>query len=234
MVFKRRFQGRNHRLALCISVSTIANALYRKGLTIIPYRMVMHVYLLYLQWHEVRTDVALARISDPFHPHLTAIDFSIPLFILAYGSLVLGAIHAANKPNLAIELIQKLSLVYLLRMFSLYIAPFEAPKGAIILRDPLAPGNAKPLERDLFFSGHTATTCIVFFTCRAGHLRWKIFFFIIAILTAFMVIVQKTHYVMDVWTAPFVVYGCHRMIIIIRSYFNAVYRYPLFKTKIED
>ena len=163
--------------------------------------------------------MAFARISDPFHPQWTAIDFSIPLFILVYGSLLLGVMHVMTKPNLALEFLQTMTFVYLFRIFSLYIAPLETPQDAIFLNDPFS----KPLERDLFFSGHTATTSLMLFTTRTSHLRWKFFFFVTTVLTALMVIIQKTHYVLDVSIAPFIGYGFHRLIFNLRSHCDVAY-----------
>ena len=151
---------------------------------------------------------------------------SVPLFFLAYGSIVLGAFHGIDKPNLILEFLQTKTLVVLIRIVSLYLTPLDAPKDTILLVDPFAHGDSPPLVRDLFFSGHTSTTFVVFFTCRFGHWRWKLLFLAMGLITGVLVILQKTHFVVDVWAAPFFVYAAHRIVYCLRSYFMAIYTVP--------
>lgn len=187
--------------------------------------LMMCAYTQYLNWNETRTDVEFISLSDPILPTFVGLDFSMPLFFLAYGSVLLGALHFSDKPDLILEFLQTKALVVLIRMVCLYLTPFDAPKGTILLVDPLAQGfkNSPPLVRDLFFSGHTATIFVVFFTCRTDHWRWKMLFLSMGLVTGMMVILQKTHFVIDVWSAPFFSYAGHRIIYNLRSYGMTVY-----------
>lgn len=183
-------------------------------------------YKPFLVWNETRNDIKhFAVLSDPILPYLKAYDLSIPLFMTVYGSLVLGAMYAIHKPNLLLQFWQCMSLVVIVRMIGLYLTPLEAPENTIPLIDPLAPSSgSKPLVRDLFFSGHTATTFMVYFAVHTEHRRWKMLFLMISVLTAVMVIIQKTHYVIDVFSAPFFVYTCHRMVKKMRTKLGIAYQ----------
>lgn len=95
---------------------------------------------------------------------------------------------------------------------ALFLTPLEAPRGMVLLVDPIAHADGTILVRDLFFSGHTATTCLVFLVCRREHWGWKMLFFLITLATGSMVMVQKTHYTIDVFAAPFFVYTSHGIV----------------------
>ncbi|DBA04497.1 TPA: hypothetical protein N0F65_011045 [Lagenidium giganteum] len=164
----------------------------------------------FLKWHESRSDIeGFAMLSDPILPYMEATDLSIPLFVMAYGSIFLMLWYTFDKPNVMIELAQTNTLVILVRMVTLYLTPLEAPRGTIPLVDPIAHADGIIFVRDLFFSGHTATTFIAFIICRREHLRWKLFFLAMTVATACMVVLQKTHYAIDVFAAPFFVYTAH-------------------------
>lgn len=93
----------------------------------------------------------------------------------------------------------------------------------IPLIDPIAHADGTILVRDLFFSGHTATTFLVFLVCRCGHWHWKILFLVVALATGAMIVVQKIHYTIDVFAAPFFVYTSHGIIQEIRRACNGLH-----------
>lgn len=93
----------------------------------------------------------------------------------------------------------------------------------IPLVDPIAHADGNIFVRDLFFSGHTATTYLVFLVCRRVHWRWKTLFLAVALMTGSMVVVQKTHYTIDVFAAPFFVYTSHGIIQELRRACNGFY-----------
>ncbi|KAF1323455.1 hypothetical protein FI667_g10567, partial [Globisporangium splendens] len=187
----------------------------------------IHSYGKFLRWHEERTDIAgFAGLSDPILPFLNAYDLSMPLFFLVYGAIILGCVYGFDKPDLLIEFSQTNTLVMWVRMIALFLTPLEAPHGMIVLVDPIAHADGTIFVRDLFFSGHTATTCLVFLVCRREHWRWKMLFFAIACLTGSMVVVQKTHYTIDVFAAPFFVYTSHGIVQELRRYCDGMYQLP--------
>lgn len=106
---------------------------------------------------------------------------------------------------------------------ALYLTPLEAPQGTIPLVDPIAHADGTVFVRDLFFSGHTATTYLVFLVCRRAHWRWKALFFAVAVATGAMVVVQKTHYTIDVFAAPFFVYTAHGVVQDVRRVCGGLY-----------
>ena len=77
--------------------------------------------------------------------------------------------------------------------------------------------------RDLFFSGHTATTFLAFVATRRQHAAWKALFFGLFAATAAMVLVQKTHYTIDVFAAPFFVYTINSVVREARKWGHALY-----------
>ncbi|ETW04970.1 hypothetical protein H310_04047 [Aphanomyces invadans] len=185
----------------------------------------LQLYQAFLRWNESRTDIqGFALLHDPVLRQLTPSDFSLPLFFLVYGAVILAlGVYGRNKPDLVMELLQAKTCVIYMRMIALYLVPLEAPVGTIPLIDPIAGSDGVVLMRDLFFSGHTATTFLVFLTCRRQDAAWKGLFFVMAATTAFMVTLQKTHYAIDVFAAPFFVYTCHGMIYEVRSACRALH-----------
>lgn len=176
----------------------------------------------FLRWHENRSDVeTFATLSDPILPSLNAVDFSVPLFALAYGSLLLFLWYARATPNVLAEAMQTHALVMWVRMVALYLTPLEAPTGTIPLVDPIAHADGIVFVRDLFFSGHTATTSVSFLVCRRQHAQWKALFLAMALITACLVLWQKTHYTIDVFAAPFFVYTSHGCVREVRALLRA-------------
>jgi hypothetical protein len=88
-------------------------------------------------------------------------------------------------------------------MLAMYLVPLEPPNGMIDLHDPLVfvIGTGQPIQKDLFFSGHTATMFLLFLTAKNKTLKW--IFLITACLVGLFVILQKVHYCIDVFVAPF-------------------------------
>jgi membrane-associated phospholipid phosphatase len=86
----------------------------------------------------------------------------------------------------------------LFRITAMYIVPFNPPAEMIPLSDPFVEifGTGKLLTKDLFFSGHTATLLIFYYT--AGSKRLKNIFLICTILVAVSVLLQHVHYTVDV------------------------------------
>ncbi|OQR89872.1 hypothetical protein ACHHYP_05984 [Achlya hypogyna] len=173
----------------------------------------LQYYTYFLRWNENRSDIeGFVTMHDPVLMLLSPGDYSIALFMLAYGSVSIGFYHARHMPELIIEMLQTKTFVIWVRMVALYLVPLEAPVGTIPLIDPIAGGDGIVLMRDLFFSGHTATTFVVFLVVRRQNVLWKSFFFVLALTTAILVMLQKTHYAIDVYAAPFFVYTCNSIV----------------------
>ncbi|KAJ0410639.1 hypothetical protein ATCC90586_009120 [Pythium insidiosum] len=176
-----------------------------------------HAYHIFLRWHETRTDVAFAVLSDPLHTFFEPVDCSLALSVLVYGSVVLAFYYSLPRPDHFFEYMQTHTLVITLRMLALYLTPLEAPPGTVPLVDPIAHPDGAVLVRDLFFSGHTAATFTIFIGVRRQDTRWRLFFGLSFVVTAMLVVLMKAHYVLDVLAAPCFVHSAHSLVVTARE-----------------
>lgn len=145
-------------------------------------------------------------LDDPLLAALPALDLTVPIFILLYGTLVTSLIFLARFPGQLAHALRAYGLMVLIRMVALWAAPLDPPHGMVLLNDPIAsmgPGGA--LTRDLFFSGHTATLVVMALALPWRTARWTVVG--IALLMVAMLLFQHVHYTIDVLVAPFVAWG---------------------------
>lgn len=165
----------------------------------------------FIAYVEGRPGVVL---DDPVFYWFNAVDLNIPVFALIYLSILTCMLYlAVNYPNDLIIALQTYSLLCLVRMAMMYVVPLETPVGTIDLNDPLVFvfGTGTKITKDLFFSGHTSTLFMIFLVT---HKRWlKYVYLVNTFLVGSFVILQKVHYSIDVFVAPFVAYGCFRIIL---------------------
>ena len=182
-------------------------------------------YGTFLRWNETRSDIAaFAALSDPVLPHVTAVDCSAVLSVLVYGGILMAFRYTHNKPDVFLECGQTHAAVIWVRMLALYLTPLEAPPGTLPLVDPIAYPDGVVLVRDLFFSGHTATTFGLFIIVRRQDAKWRVFFALLTLLTATLVIVQKAHYTIDVLAAPCFVHTTHSVVVAARQWASAAFK----------
>ena len=82
-------------------------------------RYTLQYYTSFLRWNETRTDItAFSVLHDPILLKLTPMDLSIPLFVFAYGSVTMAFLHARDKPDLIVEMLQTKTFVIWARMVS--------------------------------------------------------------------------------------------------------------------
>ncbi len=142
-------------------------------------------------------------ISDPLLALFPAADLSLPLFTVLYAAVLLGIVWLARRPDLLLRTAQAYVLLLLLRMLSMTVLTLEPPAGLVALHDPITQvfyPATEPFNKDLFFSGHTATLFLFFLAVRGRWLR-------IGVATACglvgaAVLVQHVHYTIDVLAAP--------------------------------
>jgi membrane-associated phospholipid phosphatase len=93
----------------------------------------------------------------------------------------------------------------------MYVLPLNPPIGTIDLKDPLifVIGVGQKITKDLFFSGHTSTVFLIFLSVK--NKKMKIIFLIAAILVGLFMMIQKAHYSVDVFVAPFVAFGVYKI-----------------------
>jgi membrane-associated phospholipid phosphatase len=104
-------------------------------------------------------------------------------------------------------------------MIAMYSVPLEAPVTLIPLNDPFVQlfGTGQILEKDLFFSGHTATLFLLFLI--SDNKILKLFFLISTLFVAVSVLLQHVHYSVDVIAAPFFAFASYKIVIYFRQKF---------------
>ncbi|MBK7668277.1 MAG: phosphatase PAP2 family protein [Sphingobacteriaceae bacterium] len=116
---------------------------------------------------------------------------------------MLCIITLLSKPELFLKAIQAYFLILIFRIITLTIFPLEPPEGIILLKDPFIEhffyGQVR-ITKDLFFSGHVATVCLLYLVNPVKKLNW--FYLSVFILVAVFIMVQRVHYSFDVLAAP--------------------------------
>jgi len=154
---------------------------------------------IYLTYNETRIGWDL---YDPIINLIDPIDLSTPIFILTYGSIIIGLICSMTSPKKVIQ--TNLTILSLLgyRMICMYLIPLEPPTGIIPLQDAFLMNTTysnQLLVKDLFFSGHTASVVILYYL--VDHKYISKIFLIMSILIGSMLIIQHVHYSIDVLVA---------------------------------
>ena len=110
-------------------------------------------------------------------------------------------------------------LLVAVRTIAMYSIPLNPPHHTIPLIDPFVKylGTGIQLNKDLFFSGHTATLFLLFLISENKIL--KRIFLICTIAVGLSVLIQHTHYTVDVIAAPFFAYGVYKIIFELRRRF---------------
>jgi len=159
-----------------------------------------------------------AVLKDPLFDMFSAVELNVPVFILIYGSLLTCIVYlAVNHPSRLIIALQSYSLLVLVRMLMMYVTPLNPPAATIDLQDPLVFifGTGSKITKDLFFSGHTSTLFLLFLV--TANRKLKYVFLVNTFLVGLSVILQKAHYSIDVFVAPFIAYGVFKFILYINE-----------------
>ncbi len=167
----------------------------------------------FLNWVEDRPGVVL---QDPFLQLFAPVDLTWLTFALIYGGLVLGIFHLARRPQRLLLALQCYIVMVIFRIIAMWLLPLEPPATMIILRDPTVEilGTGQILTKDLFFSGHTSTMLLLSLT--AYHRTVRTLFLICTVAVGTCVLLQHTHYAVDVYVAPFVAYAAYRIVVLVR------------------
>lgn len=167
----------------------------------------------FLEFNENREGI---MFTDPFLSMFEPINLTWLSFVLIYFALIVAVVNLLEHPAELILTLQAYTLMILVRILMMYSLPLNPPELLIPLTDPFVEffGSGIVLEKDLFFSGHTSTMFLLFLTSKSSKL--KTIFLAATILVGLSVLLQHVHYTIDVLVAPFVAYGCYRLVI----YFN--------------
>jgi hypothetical protein len=184
-------------------------------LTVVIMGVLLFSYAHFLDWIELRPGVVF---HDPFLALFHARKVTWIVFGLVYGGLVLGVGSLSTRPTALLVALQSYALIVAVRMVAIYFVPLDPPVGLIPLKDPFVAlfATGRALTKDLFFSGHTATLFLLFLTAR--HRVLRVVFLLATIGVGAGVIWQHVHYTVDVLAAPFIVFGCYRVVLMLRRH----------------
>ena len=160
----------------------------------------------YLARIEARDGVVL---NDVVLDTLPARDVSPMVFVCLWGAALLLIYRVQRNPMIYLRFIWAYALLFISRIISIGLTPLDPPPGLIELRDPLSNYfyGAKFITKDLFFSGHTASICLMAFCLIRPLDRWLVF--VGTFLVGVGVLIQRVHYTADVVAAPFFAYAVY-------------------------
>jgi len=129
---------------------------------------------------------------------LTPHNVSLPLFIVIWSISGYSIFRAAQTPQMFLNFLWSFILLSVFRTVTITLVPLDPPAGLIPLVDPLSNFfyGKNFVTKDLFFSGHTSTTFLLFLTIpgRSDKKLALVATFIVAIL----LLVQHVHYSIDI------------------------------------
>ncbi|OFY86099.1 MAG: hypothetical protein A3F72_06510 [Bacteroidetes bacterium RIFCSPLOWO2_12_FULL_35_15] len=166
--------------------------------------IVLYLFYQFLAFNEVRKGFVF---NDPILNLFSPIDVSFFTFFITYSLALSGILIAFRTPSVFVTLIQAYAILTLLRIFSLFVFPLEAPVEVIPLNDVFLNSTfygGRENLKDLFFSGHTAT--ILLFAFVFSNKIVKGVYFLGAFVIAILVTLQHVHFSIDVLVAPVFAY----------------------------
>lgn len=170
-------------------------------LNLLLFAVVSFFHISFLQWAENRNGYVL---NDWLHRVLTPADFSLPIFILMWGAVLGSLLFVIPQPFVLFTGVLSFTLMFVFRSTCIFLVPLEAPADLIPLMDPIAgfflERNDVVLKKDLFFSGHTASLCLLFLLLR--HTPLRLFLMACACVVPLLIVWQRVHYAIDVLCAP--------------------------------
>jgi hypothetical protein len=160
----------------------------------------------YLAKIEARNGVIL---NDVVLDALPRYDVSLPIFISLWGAALLLIFRVQRHPMIYLRFIWAYCFLFIARIISIGLTPLDPPPGLIELRDPLSNYfyGSKFITKDLFFSGHTASICLMAFCLVRPVDRWLVF--IGTAIVGIGVLIQRVHYTADVVVAPVFAYAVY-------------------------
>jgi hypothetical protein len=167
------------------------------------------VFISYFQIYiENRSGVAF---EDPITSAIPAISLDTLTFVAIYLAHIVAVWLTLKNPRQFLTFLLGELLVYIFRVVAMYLMPLDAPYGTIVLYDPFLIwfGGGEIITKDLFFSGHTATTFMAFLI--TTNKKAKIFVFLMLILVVCGVLLQRVHYTVDVYAAFFFAFTAYKM-----------------------
>jgi hypothetical protein len=157
-----------------------------------------------------------SRAGDQLHDvvlsHLPTYNLSMMTFIVIYSAAIICLINLLPRPVQLLTALLAYFFILLLRIITIYFWPLEAPQDIIPLQDPFVEtffyGHTR-ITKDLFFSGHVATVCLLFLVNPYRPL--KMFYALVVFLVAAFILLQHAHYTIDVLMAPLFAWGAYQL-----------------------
>ena len=154
--------------------------------------------------------------NDPIMQTFAPVDLDIPTFIAIYTAHLLALFFAFKKPETFFHFIIGYLFVYLFRIISIYLLPLDPPIDTIVLKDPILYWfGGGYITKDLFYSGHTASTFLAFLI--TNNKKAKIYIFIALLVIVAGTLFQKVHYTVDVYAAFFFSFTAYRLSLFIKN-----------------
>jgi hypothetical protein len=142
-------------------------------------------------------------LADPLLHLLPRHNVAPVVFVLMYGSAVVGVSWLTRQPLLFLRGMWALLFLLVLRMATIWLLPLLPPRDMLPMPDPFtatAFHTGTAITKDLFFSGHTATVALLAIAVRGRW--WRGGLALAAVLVGLLVLVQRVHYTYDVLAAP--------------------------------
>ncbi len=157
------------------------------------------------------------QINDMILNFLPPVDFSLPIFILEYSTLLLVFIFVLPQPDRLVKGLQMFAIVMLARTVSVYLVALQEPRDMIPLVDPVASfflhSSDVFVSKDLFFSGHVSAISLLALITSSKYL--KRYAIACTVIVGVLIMWQHVHYSIDVIFAPFVSYGAYKFVLYI-------------------
>jgi len=159
-----------------------------------------YVFTRYLTYNEAFVVNNGIQFNDPLMNALPAIDVSLFIFGITYGSMLLYFFSEFKTPLFMHRIFVAYAVLLWFRIVALWLLPLAVPEDFILLVDPflnnwIYPGD---IRADLFFSGHAGLLFVMYFLSK----NWL--FLVLGISMSFLLMIQRVHYSIDVIAAfPF-------------------------------
>ena len=160
------------------------------------------------QFLETREGVVFI---DPITGSMPVFALDELTFIAIYSAHLLAIALALLRPEKFFQLILGYLFVYFFRIIAQYLMPLDPPDGIISLHDPFLIwfSDGQVINKDLFYSGHTSTTFMIFLI--TDNVKAKVYIFIALLFVIFGILMQRVHYTVDVYAAFFFTFTAYRL-----------------------
>lgn len=170
--------------------------------------------LLFTWFMRVNEHRSGIQFNEPLKDFILPVaDLTWLIFTLTYINIAIAIIFLIKNPLDFIKILQAYNLLLIFRLLSISILPLEPPADMIPMKDPIIETLVAYdgfIYKDLFFSGHTATLFLV--GLMINNKVFKIYFYSVTLIVAFMLVKQQVHYSIDVLAAPVFAYICFYII----------------------